>query len=154
MKQKVPVKISLVTELYGAGDSAMKAIDNVTLQTFDNEFLTLLGPSSCGKTTLLSMIALFEDITSGWIKLFDDELDGIRKTFFGHSFSQTRQGDYERKQVINWAWHLRILILPRCVLSEQAGARSVTAERIFMTSFLAFMDNVFPALVTHRAPNR
>ena len=82
MKQKVPVKISLVTEFYGAGDSAMKAIDNVTLQIFGNEFLTLLGPSGCGKTTLLSMIAWFEDITSGWIKLFDDELDGIRKTFF------------------------------------------------------------------------
>ena len=86
MKQKVPVTISLVTEFYGAGDSAMKAIDNVTLQIFGNEFLTLLGPSGCGKTTLLSMIAWFEDITSGWIKLCDEELDGINKTFFGHSF--------------------------------------------------------------------
>ena len=39
--------------------------------------------------------------------------------------------------------------LPRCVLSEQAGAYSVTAERIFMTALPAYMDNVFPALVTH-----
>jgi hypothetical protein len=51
--------------------------------------------------------------------------------------------------VIDRAWQLRILILPRCVLSEQAGAYSVTAERIFMTALPAYMDNVFPALVTH-----
>ena len=97
MKQKVPVTISLVTEFYGAGDSAMKAIYNVTLQIFGNEFLTLLGPSGCGKTTLLSMIAWFEDITSGWIKLFDDELDGIRKTFFGHSFISDSAGRLRAK---------------------------------------------------------
>ena len=86
MKQKVAVDISRVTKIYGAGNAAVRAIDDVTLQIFDNEFLTLLGPSGCGKTTLLSMIAWFEDITSGWIKLCDEELDGINKTFFGHSF--------------------------------------------------------------------
>ena len=117
MKQKVAVDISRVTKIYGAGNAAVRAIDDVTLQIFDNEFLTLLGPSGCGKTTLLRMIAGFEDITSGRIKLFDEEIEN----------------------------------LPRCVLSEQAGAYSVTAERIFMTALPAYMDNVFPALVTHRA---
>lgn len=77
MDQKVAVDISRVTKIYGKGDSAVKAIDNVTLQIFDNEFLTLLGPSGCGKTTLLRMIAGFEDITSGRIKLFDEEIENL-----------------------------------------------------------------------------
>ena len=77
MKQKVAVDISRVTKIYGAGNAAVKAIDDVTLQIFDNEFLTLLGPSGCGKTTLLRMIAGFEDITSGRIKLFDEEIENL-----------------------------------------------------------------------------
>jgi spermidine/putrescine transport system ATP-binding protein len=47
------------------------------LQIYDNEFLTLLGPSGCGKTTLLRMIAGFEGITSGRIKLFDEEIEDL-----------------------------------------------------------------------------
>jgi multiple sugar transport system ATP-binding protein len=43
------------------------AVNNVTLETREGEFLVFLGPSGSGKTTLLRMIAGLENPTSGEI---------------------------------------------------------------------------------------
>jgi len=40
-------------------------IDNVNLNINDGEFLVILGPSGCGKSTFLSMLAGFEEPSSG-----------------------------------------------------------------------------------------
>ena len=45
------------------------ALDHVNLYINDGEFLTLLGPSVCGKTTLLRCIAGFITPSSGMIKM-------------------------------------------------------------------------------------
>src|ERR1043166_7486098 len=50
-----------VKKFYGE----IHAVDGVDLLTRDGEFLVLLGPSRCGKTTLLRMIAGFELPTVG-----------------------------------------------------------------------------------------
>jgi len=77
MRKNVAVDIQQVTKIYGAGNAAVTAVNDVTLQIYDNEFLTLLGPSGCGKTTLLRMIAGFEDMTKGHIKLFGEEIESL-----------------------------------------------------------------------------
>lgn len=43
------------------------AVNDVTLDIYDQEFLVLLGPSGCGKTTLLRMLGGFENPTTGTI---------------------------------------------------------------------------------------
>src|SRR5579871_4854188 len=58
-----------VTKLFGQGQDAVRALDNVSIAIRQNEFFTLLGPSGCGKTTLLRLIAGFEQPTAGEILL-------------------------------------------------------------------------------------
>ena len=59
-----------VTKLFqGAGQDAVKALDDVSVAIRENEFFTLLGPSGCGKTTLLRLIAGFDFPTEGDILL-------------------------------------------------------------------------------------
>ena len=48
-------------------------LDNINLYINDKEFLTLLGPSVCGKTTTLRIIGGFQEPTSG-----DVFFDGVR----------------------------------------------------------------------------
>jgi spermidine/putrescine transport system ATP-binding protein len=58
-----------VSRFFGAGDSRVAALDDVSVAIRQNEFFTLLGPSGCGKTTLLRLIAGFDTPTSGVILL-------------------------------------------------------------------------------------
>ena len=39
---------------YAAGDSTVRALDDVTLAFRKNEFVSVLGHSGCGKATLLN----------------------------------------------------------------------------------------------------
>jgi NitT/TauT family transport system ATP-binding protein len=50
-------------------NSAVKALDDISLSVGRNQFLCLLGPSGCGKSTLLNMIAGFDKPTSGTVSV-------------------------------------------------------------------------------------
>jgi spermidine/putrescine transport system ATP-binding protein len=63
------IEVVSAVKAFGAGDHAVRALDDVSLAIHAGEFFTLLGPSGCGKTTLLRLIAGFETPTSGTILL-------------------------------------------------------------------------------------
>jgi iron(III) transport system ATP-binding protein len=52
-------------KIFGTGEVAVTAVNNITIEVKEGELVTLLGPSGCGKTTTLRMIAGFELPTSG-----------------------------------------------------------------------------------------
>ena len=61
-----PLQADHLTKVYN-GQSP--AINDVTLSVRPGEFLTLLGPSGAGKTTMLRLLAGFEKPTSGRIQI-------------------------------------------------------------------------------------
>ena len=69
MTQRNAVEAKHVVKAFGQGDTAVRALDDVSVEIREGEFFTLLGPSGCGKTTLLRLIAGFEMPTDGVILL-------------------------------------------------------------------------------------
>jgi spermidine/putrescine transport system ATP-binding protein len=71
------IEIESLSVVFGEGSSAVRALDEVSLEINRGEFFTLLGPSGCGKTTLLRCIAGFEVPTHGSIRLDGAPLEGL-----------------------------------------------------------------------------
>jgi putrescine transport system ATP-binding protein len=67
------VQIQEITKRFGE----FTAVDNVSLNIEKGEMFALLGGSGCGKTTLLRMLAGFEQPTSGHILIDGQDMSGI-----------------------------------------------------------------------------
>ena len=67
------VKLTSIVKSYGS----LKAVDNVSLDIKEGEFLTFLGPSGCGKTTTLRLISGFVQPTSGSIYFGDKDVTRV-----------------------------------------------------------------------------
>ena len=71
------VSAERVSKIFGGGQEAVRAVDDVSVAIRQNEFFTLLGPSGCGKTTLLRLIAGFEHPTRGRILLDGEDISAL-----------------------------------------------------------------------------
>ena len=69
MEKNVIVKLENVSKKF----NSEMVINDISLDIYEGEFITLLGSSGCGKTTILRMISGLESVTSG--KVFIDNKD-------------------------------------------------------------------------------
>jgi NitT/TauT family transport system ATP-binding protein len=70
------IEIDGLCKTFGAGPTAVLAVDGLSLEVEAGEFLVIVGPSGCGKTTVLNMLAGLERPTSGSIKLNGQPVNG------------------------------------------------------------------------------
>ena len=59
------LQIQHIKKEYRTGSLVQKALDDVSLNLRDNEFVAILGPSGSGKTTLLNIIGGLDRYDSG-----------------------------------------------------------------------------------------
>lgn len=70
---KPVISCKQVCKTFVGKTDTLEVLRDFSLDVNENEFVVLLGPGQCGKTTLMNMIAGLEITTSGEI-LFEDEL--------------------------------------------------------------------------------
>ena len=84
------IKAENVVKIYGSGDNAVVATDNISFTVSEGEFVVIVGPSGAGKTTLLNLIGGMDTITSGDLVSCGVSLKNI---------SDRKLTDYRRKNV-------------------------------------------------------
>jgi putative ABC transport system ATP-binding protein len=72
------IQIDEVSKLYGFGDAATVALDEVSLSIEPGEFVAVMGPSGSGKSTLMNIIGLLDHPTHGNYKLNGREVARLR----------------------------------------------------------------------------
>lgn len=66
-----------VTKVYGSGETAVRALDGVTVSFPQGRMTAIMGPSGSGKSTLMHCCAGLDTVTSGSIRLGEVELANL-----------------------------------------------------------------------------
>ena len=66
-----------LSKTYGQGDSAVQALDRVTIGFDTGAFAAIMGPSGSGKSTLMHCLAGLDTVTEGSVLVGDTEISGL-----------------------------------------------------------------------------
>ena len=70
-EDKVKVKVKNLTKKFGA----LLVLDDISFEVKEGEFLCIVGPTGCGKTTFLNSLTKLYDITAGEILVNGEPVD-------------------------------------------------------------------------------
>lgn len=84
------LRIEHLSKVYGKGETAVKALDDVSFSINKGEFVAIIGPSGSGKSTLLHLLGGVDRPTSG--KVFVDNTDI-------YELNETQLAIFRRRQI-------------------------------------------------------
>ena len=72
------IQLQDVSKVYGFGDAATLALDEVSLTIDKGEFVAVMGPSGCGKSTLMNVLGLLDRPSHGSYRFDNRPVDRLR----------------------------------------------------------------------------
>ena len=76
---RVAARVTDLVKTYGSGDTAVTALNGVSLDLNRGEFTAIMGPSGSGKSTLMHCAAGLDSVTRGSVQLGDIELTTLKE---------------------------------------------------------------------------
>ena len=128
------LQIKDICKEYRTGSLVQKALDKVSLNLRDNEFVAILGPSGSGKTTLLNILSTIDKPTQGMVlldgkditKMKNKELSKLRRDKIGFIFQ-----DYNLLDTMTLQDNIALPLSLNGVSSQVCIAKSENLASIF-----------------------
>ncbi len=74
------LEIKNLSKVYGKGETEVKALDNVSFDVEQGEFVAIVGPSGSGKSTLLHILGGVDSPTSGSVNIAGTDISKLNET--------------------------------------------------------------------------
>lgn len=84
------LKIEHLSKVYGKGETAVKALDDISFSVNKGEFVAIIGPSGSGKSTLLHLLGGVDRPTSGKVLIGNTDI---------YSLNETQLAIFRRRQI-------------------------------------------------------
>lgn len=128
---------------YGSGSSEVVANDNINFEINEGEFVVILGPSGAGKSTLLNILGGMDNVTSGSVNIFGEEIS---------TFNEKKLTKY-RRETIGFVFQFynlipNLTVLENVELAGQIVKNSKNTEEILKQVGLTNRSNNFPAQIS------
>lgn len=127
------IRICDVEKYYGGKGNLTKAIDRVSFEVEQGEFIAIMGPSGSGKTTLLNLIATIDSVSAGhiWFKNQDitsmknQDVAEFRKKNLGFVFQ-----NYNLLDTLTMEENILIALIMNETKKKEAIKRTVSLEKM------------------------
>ena len=88
------------SSVYFSYDPARPLIENFNLSVKSGQKIAIVGPTGCGKTTLINLLMRFYDVNSGEIRLDDTEIRSFNRDGYRRSFGMVLQDTWIKKGTV------------------------------------------------------
>lgn len=125
MEIKKILEVKYLNKIYGFGKNSQKAVNDVSFDLLDGEFLGIMGTSGSGKTSILNMIAAITKASNGEIIYKGEELSSFSKkkllTYRGNEVSYIFQ-DF---RLIESLTSLENIIIPQKIHDKEIDFENI-----------------------------
>ena len=128
---KIVLHLQNVSKSFYGRNQVFEAVNSITLDVRENEFLVLLGPGRCGKTVLLNMIGGLDTPTVGEVAFSDKNNRDV-----GFVFQKTA--------IFPWKTVMQNVELPLQIAGDSKKERREKAEYLIQLVGLAGNENALP----------
>lgn len=140
------IKLDSVSKHYNGGDETVKALDNISLEINEGDFLAICGPSGSGKSTLLNILGVLSTPTTGSVvidKINVYSLDTEKKADFRSDYIGFI---FQAFQLVPYLTALENVMLPLAITSGKKSEKRKKA--------LQMLDHVGLHKKANKLPNQ
>ena len=148
-KKGLPMlQLKKIRKEYKTGDLVQTALNDVSLNLRDSEFVAILGPSGSGKTTLLNCISCYIPADSGSIRLGSQELARLDEDTLAAVRNKKLGFVFQDFLLLDGLTVRDNILLPRIIAGETGGDMEQAADRLCGIFGIGAIRDKYPAEIS------
>lgn len=137
------LRLNKVSKNYQIGDTVIRALDKISLQVKDKEFLAIMGPSGSGKSTFLQVASILAEPSEGQIFLNDIEVSAYNEIQRAHLRNKQIGFIFQSFNLLARTSALENVLLPMFYSGENTDSAKVKQKAKDMLDRVGLGDRLY-----------